>query len=128
MEFKRLARGTIPPPGDEVRFLTGQLRRGVVCTPQLYGLLEARGVDPRRAVLASWQLIGRGQYGGVLITPDRRVLEITLELAELPLWTVDDVTEDLGRLDPAHPLCDRRQPVARGLRILDDERAASYST
>ena len=121
MEFKRLARGTIPPPGDEVRSLTGQLRRGTVCTPELYGLLEARGVDPRRAVLAVWQLIGRDTYGGSLITPDRRVLEITLEQAAQPLWTVDDVTEDLGRLDPAHPLCDRRQPVARGLKLLDDE-------
>lgn len=121
---RRFARGTIPPSmavNDEVRSLTDRLRRRVL-DPDLDAFLSARGIPHGRTIVASWAPAGRARYAGHVVTPDRRVLELQVEDADLPIWTVTDVTEDLGRDDPAHPLCASSAPLARALRWHDYER------
>ncbi len=121
---RRFARGTMPPPiaaNDEVRDLTERLRKRAL-DPDLDAFLSARGISHGRTIVAAWAPAGRARYAGAVVTPDRRVLELTVEDAELPIWTVADVTEDLGRDDPAHPLCSSHAPVARALRWYDFEK------
>jgi len=121
---RRFARGTMPPPiavNDEVRDLTDRLRRRAL-DPELDAFLSARGIPHSRTIVAAWAPAGRARYAGHVVTPDRRVLELTVEDAELPIWTVDDVTEDLGQQDPVHPLCTSNAPLVRALRWHDHER------
>ncbi len=119
---RRFARGTIPiPVNDEVRDLTDRLRRRRL-DPELDAFLSARGILHGRTIVASWAPAGRARYAGAVVTPDRRVLELIVDDADLPIWTVTDITEDLGREDPAHPLCASTAPLARALRWHDYER------
>jgi hypothetical protein len=129
MDLKRrfFARGTMAPPiavNDEVRDLTDRLRRRAP-DPDLDAFLAARGIPHGRTIVASWAPAGRARYAGHVVTPDRRVLDLSVEDADLPIWTVDDVTEDLGQQDPGHPLCKSNAPVARALRWHDYERRAA---
>lgn len=99
---------------------TARVRRGDA-EPALLEWFRARGVAIERAVFPRIGLFDEGIFSGTLVTQDRRVVEYFVDLSTPEEGDFEDVTDQLGPKDPAHPDSDVKDLITMSLVFFDAE-------
>ena len=89
---------------------TRAMRSGEGPDEALAEWFRQQGIEIESAVFPCIGKFDEGMYSGTLVTQDRRVLEYFVDLSDPDESELEDVTENLGPKDPAHPesdICDR---------------------
>lgn len=76
------------------------------------------GLNLSRCTTSGYGLTGQGEYSALFVTDGDggyRVVDIYIDTLSPEDTSVGDITDSLGKLDPAHPLCDIRKPVSMAI-------------
>ncbi|MCH8544565.1 MAG: hypothetical protein LAT61_13440 [Alcanivorax sp.] len=107
---------------DAVASVTHAIRRNENAHPDLLRWLQAQGVDINQAVFPCVGLFDSDVFSGTLVSQDRRVYEYFVDLSEPESGDFEDVTDELGPKDPAHPDSDVRDLITMALIFFDNQR------
>lgn len=118
MEFSKISEQNA---WQSVSEATAQVRRGDA-EPALLEWFRSRGVTLDRAVFPRIGVFDDGIYSGTLVTQDRRVVEYFVDLSAPEDGDFDDVTDQLGPKDPAHPDSDVKDLITMSLVFFDAEK------
>jgi len=106
---------------DEVDRATREIREVSSQQPEaaLVEWFRSRGVQIESAVFPCNGKFDENTWSGTLIADDRRVIEYFVDLQDPEEGEFEDVTDELGPKDPAHPESDRKNLITMGLLYFD---------
>ena len=107
---------------DAVAEATHALRRGDTVNAELLHWLQEQGVDISQAVFPCIGLFDNDVFSGTLVSQNRRVYEYFVDLSDRDAGDFEDVTDQLGPKDPAHPASDVRDLITMALIYFDNQR------
>ncbi|MBA3979038.1 MAG: hypothetical protein C0462_00385 [Alcanivorax sp.] len=101
---------------------TESVRRNHIARSDLLQWLQEKGVDIASAVFPCIGLFDKDVFSGTLVSQDRRVFEYFVDLTDPQDGDFEDVTDQLGPKDPAHPDSDVRDLITMALVYFDRHR------
>lgn len=90
--------------------------------PGLMNWFSDRGINLEQAVFPCVGQFDDGIYSGTLVDQDRRVYEYFVDLEAPEEADLEDVTDELGPKDPAHPASDVKDLITMALVYYDAQR------
>ncbi|MBZ2188615.1 hypothetical protein K8B33_05885 [Alcanivorax sp. JB21] len=107
---------------DAVAEATHAVRRNETAHADLLEWLQEQGVDISQAVFPCIGLFDNDVFSGTLVSQNRRVYEYFVDLSDRASGDFEDVTDQLGPKDPAHPNSDVRDLITMALVYFDNQR------
>ena len=98
---------------------TELVRNGQGIPELLLKCFDQQNIDLSKTVFPALQPFDENVYSGTLINQERRVLEYFIDLEDLDEAEFDDVTNELGPKDPAHPQRDLKDLITMALVYYD---------
>ena len=120
MEFKKISEQNA---WDEVSAVTSRVRNGDDVNPQLLDWFRARGVVIEDSVFPAIGVFDDGVFSGTLIDQERQVFEYFVDMDSPDDGDFENVTDELGPKDPAHPASDVKDLITMSLVFFDAERS-----